>query len=110
MSDIQYVISKNNGQILQQNGNLTADIWVPCDKDGNPLGAKTELTELDLLKQEAKELGVRGWNNAKRPTLIQLIARKKEEIKLQAEEEAKQEFKNKLTAIQEKDKIKDSKK
>ena len=31
-----------------------------CDKDGNPLGGKNELTELELLREEAKDLGIKG--------------------------------------------------
>ena len=50
---IEYVVSKINGLVFPQNGYLTDDVWVPCDKDGNPLGGKNELTELELLREEA---------------------------------------------------------
>lgn len=102
---IEYVVSKLNGLVFPQNGYLTDDVWVPCDKDGNPLGGKNELTELELLREEAKDLGIKGWNNAKRVTLIESIYRKKAELKAKAEEAVEKERIKKLDELQEANKV-----
>ena len=102
---IEYVVSKINGLVFPQNGYLTDDVWVPCDKDGNPLGARNELTELELLREEAKDLGIKGWNNAKRVTLIESIYRKKAELKAKAEEAVEKERIKKLDELQEAKKV-----
>ena len=93
MSEQRWLVSKNNGMVLPWSEILNDPVWVECNKDGVPLAeiGKTKETEvkeveatvvdptLEELKEQAKSLGIRGYNNAKKDTLIKKIAEAGEE-------------------------------
>lgn len=88
MSEQRWLVSKNNGIVLPWSEILNDSVWVECNKDGVPLseigkakGAEVKEVEatvvdptLEDLKEQAKGLGIRGYNNAKKDTLIKKIA------------------------------------
>ena len=90
MSEKKWLVSKNNGIVLPWSEILNDPVWVECNKNGVPLSeigkakeveVKVEEVEatvvdptLEDLKEQAKGLGIRGYNNAKKDTLIKKIA------------------------------------
>ena len=83
MSEQRWLVSKNNGIVLPWSEILNDSVWVECNKDGVPLSEigkakEVEATVVDPtledLKEQAKGLGIRGYNNAKKDTLIKKIA------------------------------------
>lgn len=88
MSEQRWLVSKNNGIVLPWSEILNDSVWVECNKDGVPLSEigkakEAEVKEVEAtvvdptledLKEQAKGLGIRGYNNAKKDTLIKKIA------------------------------------
>lgn len=81
MSEEKY-IKGQNGIVIPWFEAADMNLWELCDKNGltasEALVEKTkevvEETPIESLKEKAKELGVRGWNNAKENTLKKKIA------------------------------------
>ena len=81
MSEQKY-IKGQNGIVIPWFEAADMNLWELCNKDGltasEALIEKTEKvveeTPLESLKEKAKELGIRGWNNAKEDTLKKKIA------------------------------------
>jgi hypothetical protein len=75
-------IKGQNGIVIPWFEAADMTLWELCNKDGltatEALVKKEEEvieeTPIESLKEKAKELGIRGWNNAKEATLKKKIA------------------------------------